>query len=56
MQEIKSLFPSYLYDLNLGVNAFPGYDRHMRYVQKEFKADVEKDKNIILGDFVHYSW
>ncbi|KAL5072726.1 hypothetical protein RYX36_011710 [Vicia faba] len=55
MQENKSLLPSYLYDLKLGANAFPGYDRHMWYVPKEFKADAEKDKNIILGDFVHYS-
>ncbi|KAL5072744.1 hypothetical protein RYX36_011728 [Vicia faba] len=37
--------------MKLGANAFPGYDRHMWYVPKEFKADAEKDKNIILGDF-----
>ncbi|KAL5072737.1 hypothetical protein RYX36_011721 [Vicia faba] len=29
MQESKSLLPSYLYDMKLGANAFPGYDRHM---------------------------
>ncbi|KAL5072687.1 hypothetical protein RYX36_011671 [Vicia faba] len=48
-------YHSYLYDLKLGVNSFPGYDTHIRYVSKEFKEDAEKDKNIILGDFVHYS-
>ncbi|KAL5072724.1 hypothetical protein RYX36_011708 [Vicia faba] len=36
MQENKSLLPSYLYDLKLGDNAFPGYDRHMREVDVSY--------------------
>ncbi|KAL5072688.1 hypothetical protein RYX36_011672 [Vicia faba] len=42
--------------LGFGPGKIEGCHRHMRYVPREFKEDAEKDKNIILGDFVHYSW
>ncbi|KAL5072727.1 hypothetical protein RYX36_011711 [Vicia faba] len=55
-EENKSLLPSYLYDLKLGANAFPVYDRHMRSLvldQEKSKFVTGSTRKIMRGLLLH---